>query len=154
MRSSAAQVVPFSTGSADSLTIAMWVQYTQQDEGGIFFTAYGVRYDIILKFRHNAIVYIMNTGLTEINFIFSNSHIALNRRTIIQAHSNGVQVSLFPELQDVYLSFGEFATVNDGQWHHVALVWDGSNGGELTLITEGLIASKLEGYGSGKTLPQ
>lgn len=53
MRSSAAQVVPFSTGSADSLTIAMWVQYTQQDEGGIFFTAYGVRYDIILNIRHN-----------------------------------------------------------------------------------------------------
>lgn len=56
MRSSAAQVVPFSTGSADSLTIAMWVQYTQQDEGGIFFTAYGVRYDITLNIRHNAIV--------------------------------------------------------------------------------------------------
>ncbi|XP_022825719.1 sushi, von Willebrand factor type A, EGF and pentraxin domain-containing protein 1 isoform X1 [Spodoptera litura] len=126
MRSSAAQVVPFDTGSTDSLTIAMWVQYTQQDEGGVFFTAYSV----------------------------SNSHIALNRKQIIQAHSNGVQVSLFPELQDVYLSFGEFATVNDGQWHHVALVWDGSNGGELTLITEGLIASKIEGYGSGRTLPQ
>lgn len=46
VRSSAAQVVPFDTGAADSLTIAMWVQYTQQDEGGIFFTAYGVRYNI------------------------------------------------------------------------------------------------------------
>lgn len=44
LRSSAAQVVPIDTGSADSLTIAMWVQYTQQDEGGIFFSAYGVRY--------------------------------------------------------------------------------------------------------------
>lgn len=63
-------------------------------------------------------------------------------------------MSLFPELQDVYLSFGEFATVNDGQWHHVALIWDGANGGELTLITEGLIASKIEGYGSGRQLSQ
>lgn len=44
LRSSAAQVVPFDTGSADSLTIALWVQFTQQDEGGIFFTAYSVRY--------------------------------------------------------------------------------------------------------------
>lgn len=44
LRSSAAQVVPFDTGSTDSLTLAMWVQYTQQDEGGIFFTAYSVRY--------------------------------------------------------------------------------------------------------------
>lgn len=93
-------------------------------------------------------------NVTILLFVFSNSHIALNRRSVIQAHSNGVQVSLFPELQDVYLSFGEFATVNDGQWHHVALVWDGNNGGELTLITEGLIASKIEGYGSGRTLPK
>lgn len=44
LRSSAAQVVPFDTGSTDSLTIAMWVQYTQQDEGGVFFTAYSVRF--------------------------------------------------------------------------------------------------------------
>lgn len=50
LRSSAAQVVPFDTGSTDSLTIAMWVQYTQQDEGGIFFTAYSVRYTIIFFF--------------------------------------------------------------------------------------------------------
>lgn len=49
LRSSAAQVVPFDTGSADSWTIALWVQYTQQDEGGVFFTAYSVRYETKLK---------------------------------------------------------------------------------------------------------
>lgn len=52
LRSSAAQIVPFNTGSTDSLTIAMWVQYTQQDEGGIFFTAYSVRYIIIISAHH------------------------------------------------------------------------------------------------------
>lgn len=71
---------------------------------------------------------------------------------MIQAHSNGVQISLFHDLQDVYLPFREYATINDGQWHHVAVVWNGENGGELTLITEGLIASKTEGYGSGRSL--
>lgn len=76
-----------------------------------------------------------------------------NRRPMIQAHSNGVQVSLFHDIQDVYLPFREYATINDGQWHHVAVVWNGDNGGELILITEGLIASKTEGYGSGRTLP-
>lgn len=50
LRSSAAQVVPFDTGSTDSFTIALWVQYTQQDEGGIFFTAYSVRYTISCSF--------------------------------------------------------------------------------------------------------
>lgn len=62
-------------------------------------------------------------------------------------------MSLFPELQDVYLSFGEYATINDGQWHHIALVWNGASGGEIILITEGLISSKIEGYGSGRRLP-
>lgn len=88
------------------------------------------------------------------NCDFSNAHVANGRRPAVQAHSNGVQVSLFPELQDVYLSFGEYATINDGQWHHIALVWDGENGGEIVLITEGLISSKIEGYGSGRKLPQ
>ncbi|XP_063243609.1 sushi, von Willebrand factor type A, EGF and pentraxin domain-containing protein 1 isoform X2 [Bacillus rossius redtenbacheri] len=125
-RSSAALVVPFFLGSRKSLTIAMWVQFTQKDEGGIFFTLYSV----------------------------SSPTVPVERRVMLQAHSNGVQVSLFSDLQDVYLSFQEYATINDGQWHHVAVVWDGEKGGELTLITEGLIASKLEGYGGGRQLPQ
>lgn len=108
------------------MTIAMWVQFTTKDEGGIFFTLYSV----------------------------SSPHVPINRRPLVQAHSNGVQVSIFPDLQDVYLSFKEYATINDGQWHHVAVVWDGEKGGELTLITEGLIASKIEGYGGGRTLPE
>lgn len=76
---------------------------------------------------------------------------ALGRRVLVQAHSSGVIVSLFSELQDVFLGFQEYATINDGQWHHVAIVW---NDGVLTLVTEGLIASKVEGYGAGKTLPE
>lgn len=41
-RSSAALVVPFFTGGKSSLTIAMWVQFTNKDEGGVFFTMYNV----------------------------------------------------------------------------------------------------------------
>ncbi|KAK7873875.1 hypothetical protein R5R35_005737 [Gryllus longicercus] len=125
-RSSASLVVPFYLGSKSSLTIAMWVQFTQRDEGGIFYTLYSV----------------------------TSPHIPSGRRVMLQAHSNGVQVSLFSDLQDVYLGFREYATINDGQWHHIAVVWDGEKGGELTLITEGLIASKVEGYGGGRKLPE
>lgn len=123
-RSTAAQVVPFYTGGADSLTVAMWVQFLQKDDSGIFFTMYGVK----------------------------SAHVPTNRRLLMQAHSSGVQVSLFPDLQDAFLSFREYATVNDGQWHHVAVVWDGKTG-QLMLITEGLIASKAE-YGGGRQLPK
>lgn len=73
---------------------------------------------------------------------------------MIQAHSSGVQVSLFPDIQDVYLSYQDYTTINDGKWHHIAIVWDGSNGGEIKLITEGLIASRQEGYGGGRILPE
>lgn len=43
LRSSAAQVIPFYTGESQGLTIGMWVQFTQQDEGGTFFTLYSVK---------------------------------------------------------------------------------------------------------------
>lgn len=76
---------------------------------------------------------------------------ATGRRVLVQAHSSGVLVSIFPELQDVFLAFHEYATINDGNWHHVAIVW---SEGTLTLVTEGLIASKVEGYGTGKQLPE
>lgn len=101
----------------------MWVQFAQKDDSGIFYTLYAV----------------------------DSPHVSTNRRLIIQAHSSGVQVSLFSDLQDAFLSFREYATVNDGQWHHIAVVWDGKTG-QLLLITEGLIASKTE-YGSGRHLP-
>ena len=78
-------------------------------------------------------------------------HLIHNRRVLVQAQSAGVQVSIFPGIQDVFLAFQEYATINDGQWHHIAIVW---HQGTLTLITEGLIASKIEGYGTGKKLPE
>ncbi|XP_055681349.1 sushi, von Willebrand factor type A, EGF and pentraxin domain-containing protein 1 isoform X2 [Lutzomyia longipalpis] len=124
VRSTAAQVVPFYTGGAESLTLAMWVQFTQKDDSGIFYTLYAV----------------------------DSAHVPTKRRMLLQAHSSGVQISLFPDLQDAFLSFREYATVNDGQWHHVAVVWDG-RAGQLMLITEGLIASKAE-YGGGRQLPE
>lgn len=123
-RSTAAQVVPFHTAMTNSFTIAMWVQFLQKDDSGIFFTLYAVE----------------------------SANKPTKRRALLQAHSSGVQVSLFPDLQDAFLSFREYATVNDGQWHHIAIVWDGRTG-QLMLITEGLIASKAE-YGSGRTMPE
>ncbi|XP_075226178.1 sushi, von Willebrand factor type A, EGF and pentraxin domain-containing protein uif [Lycorma delicatula] len=121
--SSAALTVPFQLSGKTSFTVAMWVQFTNRDEHGIFFTLYSVM----------------------------SGHLASGRRVLVQAHSSGVHVSLFPELQDVFLAFQEYATINDGNWHHIAVVW---HEGTLILITEGLIASKYEGYGTGRQLPE
>ena len=70
----------------------MWVQFAQKDDSGIYFTLYEV----------------------------ASSHVASQRRLMLQAHSSGIQVSFFPDIQDAFLSFREYATLNDGQWHHVA----------------------------------
>lgn len=117
-------MIPIATSSAESLTIGMWVQYAQKDDSGIFYTLYSV----------------------------DSPHAPTGRRLLLQAHSSGVQVSLFSDLQDAFLSFKEYATINDGQWHHVAITWDGRLG-QLMLVTEGLIASKAE-YGGGRKLPE
>ncbi|XP_050541159.1 sushi, von Willebrand factor type A, EGF and pentraxin domain-containing protein 1 [Daktulosphaira vitifoliae] len=122
--SSAALSVPFQfAGNRDSFTIAMWVQYSQKDEPGVFFTLYSV----------------------------TSPHVVREQKVILQAHASGIEVSVFSELQDVFLPFNEYTTINDGQWHHIAILW---NQGTLTLITEGLIASKMEGYGTGRKLPE
>ena len=42
--SSASQVVPFYTTAPDSLTLAMWVQFAQKDDTGIFITLYSAKY--------------------------------------------------------------------------------------------------------------
>jgi len=63
-------------------------------------------------------------------------------------------VSLFQDLQDVHLRFRDNTSINDGRWSPIVVVWNGENGGEITLVTEGLIANKLEGYGSGRVLPE
>lgn len=79
-------------------------------------------------------------------------NVITKRRTMLQAHSSGVQVSFFDDLQDVFLPFKEYSTINDGQWHHIAVVWNGKTG-QLMLITEGFIASKAE-YGVNRVLPK
>lgn len=87
----------------------------------------------------------------KLNIILRSPHVVKGQRVLVQAHASGVEVSIFPELQDVFLAFHEYTTINDGQWHHIAVVW---SQGTLTLITEGLIASKMEGYGTGRKLPE
>ena len=37
--------------------------------------------------------------------------------------------------------------INDGQWHHIALVWDGPNGAITLTTTDGVIVGRVENYG-------
>lgn len=123
---SAQQFIPFQLNKEFAgFSLGLWVKFTHNDDTGTFLNYYVVKSPISIR----------------------------DRRLAIQAHSAGMLVSLFNEETEVYLPFREYAPVNDGQWHHVVLIYDKSNS-SLVLITDGLIAGKSEGYGQGKSLPE
>ncbi|ODN06404.1 Fibropellin-1 [Orchesella cincta] len=123
---SAQQFIPFQVNKEFAgFSLGLWVKFTHNDDTGTFLNYYVVKSPISIR----------------------------ERRLAIQAHSAGMLVSLFNDETEVYLPFREYAPVNDGQWHHVVLIYDKSNS-SLVLITDGLIAGKSEGYGQGKSLPE
>ena len=115
-------MVPFPLGST-SLTLALWVQFTHRDDTGNILTLYGV----------------------------DSASVPRNKRIMAQVHSSGVHIGLIPGSQDVFLPFRVNLAINDGQWHHIALVWEGSNG-TITLTSDGVIIGRLDNYGRNQTL--
>lgn len=123
---SAQQVIPFQINKEFAgVSLAFWVKFTHNDDTGTFLNYYVVKSPISTR----------------------------DRRLAIQAHSAGMLVSLFQDETEVYLPFRDYAPVNDGQWHHVTLLYDKRNS-SLVLVTDGLIAGKSEGYGQGKDFPE
>ncbi|CAG7724478.1 unnamed protein product [Allacma fusca] len=123
---SAQQLIPFQLAKRTAgFSLATWIKFTHNDDTGTFLNYYVVKSGISTK----------------------------DRRLAIQAHSAGILVSLFPTEPEVYLAFRDYAPVNDGQWHHVALIYDQTNS-SLVVSTDGLIAGRNEGYGAGLELPE
>merc|ERR1719410_3241167 len=119
---SASLVVPFRL-AAEELSIAMWVQFDSPGETGAFFTLYSV----------------------------DDEFYPVNKRMLVQAANSGVMVNLFPE-ESTYLQFSDIVRLNDGQWHHLALIWSGKTG-ELIMTADGIKADNKADYGVGKLLP-
>jgi hypothetical protein len=122
-QSSASLAVPFSIPGVSSLTAAFWVQFSSPDDAGTFFTLYRV----------------------------GSAHLPVNKQQLIQAHSSGIHISLFPDAPDQHFTYLQQVPVNDGQWHHIAVIWD-SNDGSLVLTTDSVIVDRRSGYGNQKTL--
>ena len=70
-----------------------------------------------------------------------------------QVHSSGVHIALLAGIKDVFLPFRVNLAITDGQWHHIALVWNGPNGA-ITLTTDGVIVGRVENCGVNRTLSQ
>ncbi|XP_042883171.1 sushi, von Willebrand factor type A, EGF and pentraxin domain-containing protein 1-like isoform X2 [Penaeus japonicus] len=121
--SSASLATPFRLGMAPSFTVAMWVQFASADDLGTFFTLYSV----------------------------SSPYMPTDKRVLLQATNAGIAVEFFEDVKE-FVTYRSNIPVNDGQWHHVALVWDGA-AGTLTLTTDAVVVAQVEGFGQDRMLP-
>ncbi|XP_045124302.1 sushi, von Willebrand factor type A, EGF and pentraxin domain-containing protein 1-like isoform X1 [Portunus trituberculatus] len=121
--SSASLATPFELGEATSFTLAFWVQFAVQDDLGTIFTLYSV----------------------------SSPYVPTNRRVLLQATNTGIAIEFFEDIKE-FVTYRTNIPVNDGQWHHVALVWDGM-AGTITLTTDAVVVAQVEDFGQDRHLP-
>lgn len=130
--SSAALTFPFNLEEASSFTIAAWVQF-QPESLGTYLTLYSVE---------------------------SQYNVGTYQRPLVQANHLGVLISLFNDNStniakrspDVFMPYLENVPINDGQWHYINIIWDGSEG-TLMLVTDTAVANTVQDYGTGNRLP-
>uniref|UniRef100_T1IXR4 Uncharacterized protein n=1 Tax=Strigamia maritima TaxID=126957 RepID=T1IXR4_STRMM len=119
-RASASLNFPFALDTFN-LTIGLWVQFLSSDETGTFFTLYSVE----------------------------SAYLPIEKHVLIRASSAGVFVRLIDDEPSLILPYLNNLPVNDAQWHHIAVVWNGANG-VITLIVDAVIVGSFENYGKGK----
>lgn len=74
-----------------------------------------------------------------------------DKKILLQATNAGMAVEFFED-QKKFINYRPNIPINDGQWHHIALVWQGETG-VLTLTTDAVVVETIEDFGVGQTLP-
>ena len=72
---------------------------------------------------------------------------------MLQATDNSLIVELVPGLKEFVSYRPNVVPVNDGQWHHLAVIWE-SETGLLTLTTDAVVVAQLPGYAKGHSMPK
>lgn len=87
--------------------------------------------------------------------MFSRSaHLPIGKKVLVQADDTGVLVSLFSNTtNDIFLRYLENVPINDGQWHHLVIMWDGTKG-TIMVMMDTALAGLVEDYVSGMVLPK
>ncbi|XP_018027289.2 sushi, von Willebrand factor type A, EGF and pentraxin domain-containing protein 1, partial [Hyalella azteca] len=122
--SSASLATPFDLMEAKAFTVALWVQFAKADSKGIVFTLFSV----------------------------SSPYIPENPRMLLQATDSSMIIELVRGAREV-ISYRPNIPINDGQWHHIALIWDGTEG-ILTLTTDAVVVAQVTGFAKGSTMPK
>ena len=124
--SSASLSVPFEFEErTSSLTVALWVQYNVPDSVGRYFTLYSV----------------------------NSFHAPVAKQVLMTGDHKGITVSFFREnnFTDIFIPYLTNVPINDGQWHHIVVLWNGQEG-TLTLVTDTAVASVVNYAFSGMKL--
>ncbi|XP_074599235.1 sushi, von Willebrand factor type A, EGF and pentraxin domain-containing protein uif isoform X2 [Brevipalpus obovatus] len=124
--SMAALTVPFEFGdTATSLTVALWIQFNTPDTVGNYFTLYSV----------------------------NSPHLPEGKKVLMTGDQRGITVSFFrgDNFTDVFIPYLNNVPVNDGQWHHIVVLWNGEEG-TVTLITDTAVAGVVTYAFSGMRL--
>ncbi|KAG1655606.1 Fibropellin-1 [Nymphon striatum] len=111
--SSASLATPFELDTlGKSLSVAVWVKFNNLDDQGTFFTLY-------------------SSG---------SPHVPTNKRMMLQADNNGIHVALFESASIEFIPYLQHLSINDGQWHHVAVIWSG-NENTVRLVTDAAVTT-------------
>lgn len=81
-------------------------------------------------------------------------HLPVGKKILLQADQSGVLVALFSdETPDTFIPYLKNVPINDGQWHHLVIMWNGETG-TVSLITDAAVAGTVNGYGKDLYLPR
>lgn len=81
-------------------------------------------------------------------------HLPVGKKILLQADQAGVLIALFSDtVPDTFIPYLKNVPINDGQWHHIVVMWNGDTG-TVSLITDAAVAGTINGYGENQRLPQ
>uniref|UniRef100_A0A6G1S766 Sushi, von Willebrand factor type A, EGF and pentraxin domain-containing protein 1 n=1 Tax=Aceria tosichella TaxID=561515 RepID=A0A6G1S766_9ACAR len=95
----------------------------------------------------------LTTGVFLTLYSSESAHRAQAKRELVKFDHAGVSVSLLANQTAEFLPYLVNVPINDGQWHYLALVWDGHSG-NVSLITDAAVAATRSQYARGEQLDQ
>ncbi|CAA3006472.1 sushi, von Willebrand factor type A, EGF and pentraxin domain-containing 1 isoform X1 [Olea europaea subsp. europaea] len=93
----------------------------------------------------------LSTGVFLTLYSSESPHRAVRKRELAKFDHAGVSVSFLPNQTAEFLPYLSNVPINDGQWHYLALVWDGPSG-NLSLITDAAVAATRTSYARDESL--
>lgn len=165
---SAGQSIPFEIANGQpvkSMTLGLWVQFTNNQVGvssnldplsaqpSLINTASSSLIGGHIGDRNpkNLDEQSANSGVFLTLYSSESSQRLVKKRELIKFDHNGVRISILPNQTAIFLPYLQTVPINDGQWHHLNIIWD-SQSGNVTLTTDSAVAAIKQNYAQSESL--